>query len=110
MPGQCKRMLHLPCRCWAWRGSQPPRFFLIAYSAPCLKLPPPERLAFFELGGDDQDIFAGGDDADSRGLKHFPRLWCVLQGVVRPASALRLACLTAVLAGAPRCLTSAALF
>ena len=51
-------------------------FFLLVYSAPCLKLPPPERLAWFEMGGNDQDIFAGGDDADARGLKHFPRLWC----------------------------------
>ena len=50
-------------------------FFLITYSAPCLKLPPPASLAFFELGGGDQDIFAGGDDVDARGLRHFPRLW-----------------------------------
>ena len=55
-------------------------FFLNVYSAPCLKLPPPDKLAFFELGGDDQDIFSGGDDTDSRGLKHFPRLWYGIQG------------------------------
>lgn len=51
-------------------------FFLITYMSPCLKLPPPDQLKYFELGGSDQDIFSGVDDTDSRGLKHFPRLWC----------------------------------
>ena len=50
--------------------------FLITYGSRCTKLPPPKQLAFYELGGADQDIFAGVDDADSRGLRHFPRLWC----------------------------------
>ena len=50
-------------------------FFLICYSCPCAKLPPRAQLQFFELGGDDQDIFAGVDDMDSRGLKPFPRMW-----------------------------------
>jgi hypothetical protein len=51
-------------------------FFTITYSSECQKLPPPRQLQYFELGGDDQDIFAGVDDTDARGLKHFPRLWC----------------------------------
>ena len=51
-------------------------FFLITYTSPCLKLPPPNQLKYFELGGSDQDIFSGVDDTDARGLKHFPRLWC----------------------------------
>ncbi|CAL5218914.1 g660 [Coccomyxa viridis] len=51
-------------------------FFLICYSCPCAKLPPRAQLQFFEQGGDDQDIFAGVDDMDSRGLKYFPRMWC----------------------------------
>ena len=50
-------------------------FFLICYASPCAKLPPKAQLQYFELGGDDQDIFAGVDDTDARGLKHFPRLW-----------------------------------
>ena len=50
-------------------------FFLICYSCPCAKLPPKLQLQFFELGGDDQDIFSGVDDTDARGLEHFPRLW-----------------------------------
>ncbi len=50
-------------------------FFLVTYTAPCLKLPPSEQLKYFELGGSDQDIYSGIDDTDSRGLKHFPRLW-----------------------------------
>lgn len=52
-------------------------FFLVTYTAPCLKVPPAEQLKYFELGGSDQDIFSGIDDTDARGLKHFPRLWCV---------------------------------
>ena len=51
-------------------------FFLVTYTSPCAKLPPPEQLKFFELGGSDQDFFSGVDDTDARGLKHFPRLWC----------------------------------
>ena len=51
-------------------------FFLITYASRCAQLPPPKQLAFYELGGGDQDIFAGVDDADARGLRHFPRLWC----------------------------------
>lgn len=51
-------------------------FFLITYASGCKKLPPGSQLQYFELGGSDQDIFAGVDDTDARGLKHFPRLWC----------------------------------
>jgi hypothetical protein len=51
-------------------------FFLVTYTSPCAKVPPPEQLKFFELGGSDQDFFSGVDDTDARGLKHFPRLWC----------------------------------
>ena len=54
-------------------------FFLICYASPCAKLPPKAQLQYFELGGDDQDIFAGVDDTDARGLKHFPRLWQATQ-------------------------------
>lgn len=50
-------------------------FFVVCYASPCQKLPPRTQLQFFELGGGDQDIFAGVDDTDARGLKHFPRLW-----------------------------------
>ncbi|KAK9915826.1 hypothetical protein WJX75_004586 [Coccomyxa subellipsoidea] len=50
-------------------------FFLVTYTSPCAKVPPPEQLKFFELGGSDQDFFSGVDDTDARGLKHFPRLW-----------------------------------
>ena len=50
-------------------------FFLITWASPCTRLPPAPQLAFYELGGNDQDIFAGVDGADARGLKHFPRLW-----------------------------------
>lgn len=50
-------------------------FFVICYASPCTQLPPKAQLQFFELGGDDQDIFAAVDDTDARGLKHFPRMW-----------------------------------
>ncbi|KAK9843640.1 hypothetical protein WJX81_000756 [Elliptochloris bilobata] len=51
-------------------------FFLAAYASPCRALPPAAQLQFYEMGTSDQDIFAGVHATDSRGLKHFPRLWC----------------------------------
>ena len=51
-------------------------FFLICYNGPCHKLPPALQLKYFEVSGEDQDIYAGVDLTDSRGLRYFPRLWC----------------------------------
>jgi len=54
-------------------------FFLATYLSPCLPLPPKEQLLYFEAGqGEDQDFYAGIAGADSRGLRHFPQLWCAL--------------------------------
>lgn len=50
-------------------------FFLATYTSPCRALPSPAQLHYYEMGSDDQDIFAGVDAIDSRGLRHFPRLW-----------------------------------
>ena len=50
-------------------------FFLIIYNGPCHKLPPALQLSYFEVSGDDQDLYAGVDLLDSRGLRYFPRLW-----------------------------------
>lgn len=52
-------------------------FFLAAYTSPCRELPSPAQLQFYEMGGGDQDIFAGVRSTDARGLQHFPRLWCL---------------------------------
>jgi len=51
-------------------------FFLATYASPCRRLPPPGQLQFYEMGGGDQDIFAGVAGTDSRGLQLFPRLGC----------------------------------
>ena len=59
-------------------------FFLATYASPCRRLPPPGQLQFYEMGGGDQDIFAGVAGTDSRGLKHFPRLWCAAAGRAAP--------------------------
>ena len=50
-------------------------FFLATYTSPCHALPSPVQLQYYEMGTGDQDIFAGVDAIDSRGLRHFPRLW-----------------------------------
>ncbi|KAK9853864.1 hypothetical protein WJX84_007554 [Apatococcus fuscideae] len=51
-------------------------FFLACWVGECKPLPSARHLSFYEMDGDEQDIYAGVDSVDPSGLKHFPRLWC----------------------------------
>ena len=50
-------------------------FFLACWVGECKPLPSARHLSFYEMDGDEQDIYAGVDSVDPSGLKHFPRLW-----------------------------------
>ena len=50
-------------------------WFLVMYLGPCHKLPSRQQLHYYEMSGNDQDIYAGVTGADSRGLRFFPQLW-----------------------------------